>query len=339
MGDSLRVAIAGYGLAGRFFHGPLLKSCGFDVVGVLTNNAKRIQEAASDFPSAKVVSNLNELIDMNLDLMVVASGNTVHAEQASAAIDAGIPVVVDKPMTLSLEQTRQVVDASKKAGVPVTVFFNRRWDSDSLTIKKIMNEGLIGDVFRVDSRFERYRPSIASTSWRERNSHVEGGGLLLDLQTHLVSIALDLFGPASLGYSSVRSIRNGSDDDVLLVLNHDSGVDSYLSASAIVGAPGPRIRVNGTKGTLIIDDLDPQEALLRSGIHPVNGKWEVPTFSVATLHRGDEILDVQGQNGNYPQFYTMVKGALAGENEWPVSTDDVLAVASLIDQARLNSVR
>lgn len=339
VGNSLRVGICGYGLAGRFFHGALLRACGFDVVGVLTNNSKRIQEAVGDFPSARIASSIDELIDLNLDLMVVASGNMVHAAQALAAIEASIPVVVDKPMTLSLEQTKEVVDASKRADVPVSVFFNRRWDSDSLTIKKIMAEGMIGEVFRVDSRFERYRPSIAPTSWREKNSHVEGGGLLLDLQTHLISIAIDLFGPATLGYSSVRSIRNGADDDILLVLNHGSGVDSYLSASAIVGAPGPRLRVNGTKGTLMIDDLDPQEGLLRSGIHPVNGKWDVPTYSLATLHRGDEILDVQGQNGDYPQFYNLVKGALAGENEWPVSTDDALAVASLIDQARENSIR
>jgi len=339
MTQSLRVGIAGYGLAGRYFHAPLLKGCGFDVVGVLTNNSERARHAVEDFPNVKITSTIDELIDLRLDLLVVASANIVHAEQAIAGIKAGTPVVIDKPMGLSLAQTKMIVRTSESEGVPITVFFNRRWDSDALTVKKIVNEGLLGDVFRVDSRFERFRPSLATSTWREKYSPEEGGGLLLDLQPHLISTALDWFGPAKLGYSSVRSIRGGGDDDILLVLNHESGVDSYLSASAIIGAPGPRLRVNGSKGTLIINELDPQESLLRSGNYPEGGRWNMPTASKATLHRGDEVIDVKGENGNYALFYELVKGALAGTNPWPVSTDDALAVASLIDQARVDSVR
>lgn len=339
MGQSLKVGIAGYGLAGRHFHAPLLKGCEFDVVGVLTNNSERAQHALEDFPNVKITSAVEELVDLRLDLLVVASANIVHAEQALAGIKAGIPVVVDKPMGLSFKETEMIVEASEKEGVPVTVFFNRRWDSDALTVKRVMKEGLLGEIFRVDSRFERFRPSVVTSSWRERYSPQEGGGLLLDLQPHLISTSLDWFGPAKLAYSSVRSIRGGADDDILLVLNHDSGVDAYLSASAIIGAPGPRLRVNGTKGTLIVNDLDPQESLLRSGKYPEGGRWSEATSSKATLHRGDEIIDVESENGNYAIFYELVKGAIAGKNPWPVSTDDALAVASIIDEARANSVR
>lgn len=339
MSQSLRVGIAGYGLAGRIFHGSLLKGCGYNIVGVLTNNDVRAQHVVEDFPHAKVTSTINQLLALGLDLLVVASINSVHAEQALAGIKAGIPTVVDKPMARSYEETKRIVDASQASGVPVTVFFNRRWDSDSLTLKKVMSEGLIGDVFRVDSRFEKFRPSFAASSWREKSSAEEGGGLLLDLQSHLISTSLDWFGPAVLTYSSVRSIRGAADDDVLLVLKHRTGVDSYLSASAIVGAPGPRLRVNGTKGTLIINDLDPQEALLRAGKYPRGGKWSEPTSSRATLHRGDEVIEIESENGNYAIFYELVKGALAGRNEWPVSTWDALAVASIIDEARAGSVR
>jgi predicted dehydrogenase len=150
---------------------------------------------------------------------------------------------------------------------------------------------------------------------------------------------LDWFGPAVLTYSSVRSIRGGADDDVLLVLKHRTGVDSYLSASAIIGSSGPRLRVNGSRGTLIINDLDPQEGLLRAGKYPEGGRWGEPTSSKATLHRGDEIIEIESENGNYAIFYELVKGALAGRNEWPVSTWDALAVASIIDEARAASVR
>ena len=339
MREILRVGIAGYGLAGRTFHAPLLKGCGFEVVGVLTNNEIRAQHAIQDFPNVKVTSTIDQLLALGLDLLVVASANVVHAEQALAGINAGVPVVVDKPMALSYEETKRIVDASQVRQVPVTVFFNRRWDSDSLTLKRAMAEELLGDIFRVDSRFERFRPSIVASSWREKYSPEEGGGLLLDLQPHLISTSLDLFGPAVLTYSSVRTIRGGADDDVLLVLKHRTGVDSYLSASAIVGAPGPRLRVSGTKGTLIINDLDPQEDLLRSGKYPKGGHWNEPTSSRATVHRGDEVREIEGENGNYAIFYELVKGALAGRNSWPVSTRDALEVASIIDEARAGSVR
>lgn len=339
MSQSLRVGIAGYGLAGRTFHGPLLKGCGYEVVGVLTNNDARAQHVIADFPHAKVTSTINQLLALGLDLLVVASTNNAHADQALAGIAAGVPTVVDKPMARTYEETKRIVDASQARRVPVTAFFSRRWDSDSLTLKKVMSENLLGDVFRVDSRFERFRPSISASSWREKHSPEDGGGLLLDLQSHLISTSLDLFGPAVLTYSSVRSIRGAADDDVLLVLKHRTGVDSYLSASAIVGAPGPRLRVSGTKGTLIIKELDPQEALLRAGKFPTGGKWGELTSSKATLHRGDEVIEIEGENGNYAIFYELVKGALAGRNDWPVSTWDALAVASIIDEARARSVR
>lgn len=339
MNQSLRVGIAGYGLAGRYFHAPLLKGCGYQVVGVLTNNATRALHAVEDFPEVRITSTIDQLIGLGLDLLVVASANIVHAEQALAGVRAGIPVVVDKPMGLSYDQTKMLIDQAQERQVPITVFFNRRWDSDALTLKRVIAEGLLGDIFRVDSRFERYRPNLSASSWREKYSPQEGGGILFDLQSHLISTSLDWFGPAKLTYSSVRSIRGAADDDVLLVLSHESGVDSYLSASAIVGAPGPRLRVNGSHGTLMITDLDPQESLLRAGKYPPGGHWDVATSSNASLYRGDEIFDLEGENGNYAIFYELVKGAIAGLNPWPVSTEDVLAVASIIDQARASSVR
>ncbi len=292
-----------------------------------------------DFPEVKIASTIEDLLSMHLDLLVVASANIVHAEQVMAGINFGTPVVVDKPMSISFKETEVLLSAAAERQVPVTVFFNRRWDSDSLTLKRVLRQGLLGEVFRVDSRFERFRPSLASATWREKYSHEQGGGLLLDLQTHLISTTLDWFGPAELAYSSVRSIRGGVDDDILVVLKHESGVDSYLSASAIIGAPGPRLRVNGSKGSLLINDLDPQESLLRTGKYPRVGMWDEPTSSKASLHMGDEVFEIEGENGNYPAFYELVKGALAGTNDWPVTPADALSVASIIDQARATSIR
>jgi scyllo-inositol 2-dehydrogenase (NADP+) len=336
---TLRVGISGYGLAGRYFHAPLLKGCGFEVVGVLTTNAQRIAAAQADIPGVKIVSTIEQLVEMPLDLLVVASADMVHAEQAIAGIRAQIPVVIDKPMARDLAQTESIISLSEKMNVPVTVYFNRRWDSDSMTVKRVLSEGLLGEVFRMDSRFERFRPILDTASWREKATVKDEADILMDLQSHLLSFALDWFGSAEVVGSSLRSIRGGKVDDSVIILKHASGIDSYLSASAIVGAPGPRLRLIGTEGALVISDIDPQEAMLRSGKYPAGGAWEEPTISRAFLHRGDDISEVVAENGNYAIFYQLVKGALAGENEWPVSTSDARDVARLIDDARKLSFR
>jgi predicted dehydrogenase len=332
---NLRVGIAGYGLAGRYFHAPLLKGCGFEVVTVLTSNQLRASHALEDFPDTKVVTTMQELLSNNLDLVVVASANLAHAEQATAALKAGIPVVVDKPMGRNLVETKSIVELSDSLGVPVATFFNRRWDSDALTIKKVLATGVLGQIHRMDSRFERFRPDVNKDSWRENMSAEDGGGQLLDLQPHLISTAIDWFGRCELVTATVRSIRGSADDDSVLVLRHDSGVMSYLSASAVVGAPGPRIRILGSKGALVINDLDPQEALLRAGKFPAGGIWSEPTTSVAHIHRGNEVEEIQGIAGNYAMFYTAVASAISNGTAWPVSNDDALLVASIIDQARI----
>ncbi len=335
----MRVGIAGYGLAGRSFHGALLKSCGFDIAAILTTNATRARQAKEDFPTVKIVESFDALLGCDLDLVVIATTNDVHATLALSCIKAGIPVVVDKPFARNLRETEDVLQASRESSVPITVFFNRFWDSDTLTLKRVIGQGLIGKPFRFDSRYERFRPTISSTSWRESTSPEDGGGLLLDLQTHLISIALNLFGKSEITYASVRDIRGNSEDDVTLALRHESGVDSYLAASAIAGAPGPRVRILGSEGALVIHDLDPQEALLRSGQLPVNGIWNLPTSSRAFLHKGDSVEEIEGVPGNYGSFYLHIKGALSGENDWPVSHEEILAVARIIDKAREINVR
>jgi scyllo-inositol 2-dehydrogenase (NADP+) len=338
MSNQPRVGIAGYGLAGRYFHAPMLKGAGFDVVGALTTNLERKSQAESDFPQIQVVATITELLKLDLDLLVVASANNAHAEQANAGLRSGTPTVVDKPMGRSFKETKMITDLSQELGVPVTTYFNRKFDSDALTIKKIIKEGTLGNIFRLDSRFERFRPELTANSWREQSSAADGGGNLLDLQPHLVSTALDWFGPATLIASSVRSIRGAADDDISLLLKHESGVDSYLSASAINGAPGPRIRLSGDKGSLVITDLDPQEMMLRNGMYPEGGRWQQGAKSQAYLQLGDERREYLCEDGNYAEFYNLVKAALTG-GKWPVSIEEALAVAMIIDQAREKSFR
>jgi predicted dehydrogenase len=331
---SLRIGIAGYGLAGRSFHAPILAGANFDIVAVLTNNDVRKRHAKEDFPNVKIVSTIEELCARQLDLVVVASGNQAHLSQALTAIKAGIATVVDKPMGINVADTKAILDAADAAHVPVTTYFNRKWDSDILTLKRVIRDGHIGKVIRMDSRFERFRPQLNSQSWREVNSAQEGGGLLLDLAPHLISTAIECFGPAVLKSAAIRSIRGGSDDDCVLVLEHESGVESILSASAVVGAPGPRLRVIGSEGAFVVNELDPQEALLRAGKAPHEGKWQEDTRSQTFIYRGENVEKFEADPGNYGTFYSLVHDAIVNKTAMPISSQEILNVAQIIDRAR-----
>ena len=337
----MKAGIIGYGIAGRCFHGPTLLAAGFHVTAICARSLEKKAAAHQDFPNAVIVNSIDELISEDLDLIVVATPNEFHSEHALASIRAGINTVVDKPMGRDYYETLSLYDAAEQSGVLLTVFFNRIWDSDSLTIKKIIEQGEIGNIFRLESRFERFRPEINPLAWRESTSFEAGGGLLLDLQSHLVSTALDWFGPAEVVFSSVRSVRGASDDDVLLVLKHDNGVDSYLSASALSGNPGPKIRLNGDKASLVITELDKQEEILRRGFRAQAGQWidgdEIT--SSAKIYKGSDSFSYRGEAGFYPAFYNEVRLAIEHGGELPISRELSLSVARIIDQARQISIR
>ena len=337
----MKAGIIGYGLAGRYFHGPTLLAAGFHVTAICARSLEKKAAAHQDFPNAVIVNSIDELVAEDLDLIVVASPNEFHSEHALASIRAGINTVVDKPMGRDYYEALSLYDAAEQSDVLLTVFFNRLWDSDSLTIKKIIEQGEIGNIFRLESRFERFRPELNPLAWRESTSFEAGGGLLLDQQSHLLSTALDWFGPAELVFSSVRSVRGASDDDALLVLKHDNGVDSYLSASAISGNPGPRIRLNGDKASLVITELDKQEEILRRGFRAQAGQWidgdEIT--SSAKIYKGSDSFSYRGEAGFYPAFYNEVRLAIEHGGELPVSRELSLSVAKIIDQARQISIR
>jgi len=329
-----RVGIIGYGLAGRVFHAPILKGVGFDVAGIVSRDAERSAQAGVDHPEAQVVSKVEELLELELDLVVVASVNDAHYQNAVLAIDAGIPVVVDKPVGRDLTETVKLLDYAADKSVPLTAYYSRRWDSESLTTARVIKEGTLGNIHRIESRFDRWRPTLRPGAWREKADAKAGGGLLLDLQTHLVSQALHWAGPADVAYASVRRIRGGADDDVTIVLQHANGIETFLIVSAISGYTGPRIRVFGDKGALVINDLDPQEALLLAGNEPSQGHWQQPIETSAHIVQGKVSKEIKPEPGDYPAFYRACLKALTGNGQWPISSDEILEVAAIIDQAR-----
>lgn len=332
--DKLQVGIIGYGLAGRFFHAPLLKGTGFNIASIMAKEDARAAQAKADHPEADVVSNVDALLKNELDLVIVASVNHAHFENAANAIDAGIPIVVENPLGRDLVMVNKLIDYAVEKSVPITAYYPHRWDSEFLTTAKVIKSAKLGKIHRIESRLEHWLPAGRPDVWRTKADPEAGVGLLLDLQTHLISQALAWAGPAKVVYANLRHIRGGVDDDVTIVLKHLNGIESWLTTSALSGSTGPRIQVFGNKGTLVIDGRDQQEEMLLAGKVPVDGKWEESITTPAIIVRGDEAEDFTPEPGDYPAFYRACALALRGRGIWPISTREVLDVTEILDEVR-----
>jgi predicted dehydrogenase len=334
-----RVALLGFGLAGSVFHAPLVAAtAGLELATIVTSDPERAEAAARAYPRARVERDREAFWARaaDHDLVVVATTNATHRELAVRAIDAGLAVVVDKPLANSSAGARELVERAAARGVLLTVFHNRRWDSDQLTLRRLLAEGALGEVHRYESRFERWRPEGRPGAWREETAPAEGGGLLLDLATHLVDQARTLFGPPLRIHGEVMHRRGGAaDDDVFLALEHRGGTISHLWASAVAGALGTRLRVLGSRAAFVVDGLDGQEDALRAGRRPGDGGWGAePPERWGRLVRGTESEPVRSADGAWPRFYTGVAAALAGNGGPPVDPFDAVAVLEILERAR-----
>jgi len=334
----LRAALIGFGLAGSLFHGPLIDAAPeISLATVVTGNRSRASQARAEHPGVTVEPRPESVWERagEHDLVVIATRNDSHVELTAQAIDAGLAVVVDKPLAPTSEDARELVARAERAGVPLTVFHNRRWDSDQLTLRRLIADGSLGDVRRYESRFERWRPQVRPDAWWESTAPAEGGGVLLDLGTHLIDQALALFGPVSRVYGEVDIRRGGpADDDVFLALEHAAGVRSHLWASAVAGAPGPRLRVLGSRAAFVVDGLDGQEDALRAGLRPAGSSdWGAePESRWGRLARGEASEPVRSENGAWPRFYEQVGLALRGEGPMPVDPRDAVKVLETLER-------
>jgi predicted dehydrogenase len=339
---ALRVALIGYGLAGRVFHGPLLRAApGVVVTAIVVNHPPRRERAAVDFPEAVLLSSAAEVWARaaEFDLVVIATPPGSHSQLVEAAIDAGLALVVEKPLATNADDARRLIARAAAGQVLLVPFHNRRWDSDQLTLRSLIAAGELGEIYRYESRFERWRPNPNTGAWREALSPAEGGGVLLDLGVHLVDQALSLFGPITGVVSEVAARRGEADDDVFIALHHTSGTRSHLWASAVSAAPGPRLRVLGSRAAFVVEQLDGQEAALRDGANPAEDDFgaERPD-RWGRLVRGDESETVPSQPGRWRDFYPAVERAIRTGEPPPVAAGDALAALDVLDAARRGQV-
>ncbi|UJA08457.1 Gfo/Idh/MocA family oxidoreductase [Streptomyces collinus] len=342
-GTPLRVGLIGYGLAGSVFHAPLIAATeGLALDTVVTSNPERQEQARAEFPDVRVAGTPEELFDRAdaLDLIVIASPNKTHVPLATTALKAGLPVVVDKPVAGTAAEARELAALAEERGLLLSVFQNRRWDNDFLTLRKLVEDGALGEVWRFESRFERWRPQPKG-GWRESGDPAEIGGLLYDLGSHVVDQALVLFGPVTEVYAEAVVRRAGAetDDDTFIALTHASGVRSHLYVSSTTAQLGPRFRVLGSRAGYVKHGLDPQEAALREGLRPGPAWGAEPEALWGRIGAGQSPLTGGGDpvptlRGDYPAYYAAVAAAQAGDGPNPVTALEAASALDVLEAAR-----
>lgn len=326
---SLRVGLIGYGIAGAMFHAPLIAATpGLTLRSVVTSRRSSLP------PGVRALDRADQLWEDH-DLIVVASPNRTHVPLATAAIEAGIAVVVDKPFAPTVAEAHALTELASSREVPLSVFQNRRWDGDFRTVKQLLADGSLGRPVRFESHFDRWRPT-PKEGWRELPGRSEAGGVLFDLGAHLIDQALQLFGPVRSVYAEVRKLRADVlvDDDFFVALTHDSGVVSHLASSTLAAQPSPRFRVLGTSGAYTKHGLDVQEAALKAGERPGSPDWGMePESQWGLLGVEGEATPVPTKPGCYQYFYAAMVSAIRDGAPVPVSPESAIATLEIIETA------
>ena len=341
--QTIRIGLVGFGYAARVFHAPLIAATdGLRLQAVTSSDAAKVEAALGDDVPVRTAEAL--ITSDDIDLLVVATPNDSHFPIARAALEAGKHVVVDKPFTLRLEQARAPASLAAARGRLLSVFHNRRWDSDFLTLRRVLAAGRLGRVTAMVSNFDRFRPAVRAR-WREGGG--PGAGLWMDLGPHLVDQAVQLFGVPDAIWLDHAAARDGamSDDWFHAILRWSHGAHAglrvQLHASALAACPGPRFVVHGTRGSFSVEGLDGQEDALKAGASPraiASADWgtesrratlwlAVGDPAAGTIHAEPLALE----RGAYPAYYAGVRDALAGRAANPVPAEQAVAVQALLE--------
>ena len=327
----MRVTLIGYGYAGRTFHAPLIRATpGVQLVSVCSRDAARVHR---DLPGLVVNASVDAAIaGADADLVVIATPNDTHAALAIAALRAGKHVVVEKPFALTRASARQIARTAVDADRIVSVFHNRRWDGDFITLRELLERGALGSVAHFESHFDRYRPEVKDR-WRERAG--AGAGIWYDLGPHLVDQALLLFGRPDRVAGDLAVLRDGAvvDDWAHVVLEYPARRVVLHAAMLVAGDP-VRFAVYGQLATWTTHGTDVQEQQLQRGLAPGAPSWgENPRPGRLIDGASGSSVDTPIARGSYERFYLGVRDAILGRGPNPVPIDDALAVMMIVETA------
>ena len=327
----IRVGIIGFGFVSKTFHVPLLNATeGYRITAVSSSRPNDVRAVLGD---VEVVSDPNALAtNPDVDLVVIASPNETHAPLAEVAMRAGRNVVVDKPFTITVAEARHLASVAAETDVVLSVFQNRRWDSDFLTIQDAIHRDLVGNVVLFESRFDRYRSEVRDR-WRERPG--PGAGLLYDLGPHLIDQALLLFGISDSVQATIAKQRHGArtDDFFQLVLRYGEMI-ATLQAGSLVSGGGARFSVHGDRASVIKHKPDVEEDQLRAGVFPGSGDWGLdPDDAVMYDGATGNTRSLQAARGDQRRYYVALREALHGRAPNPVPPAQGATVMAIIEAA------
>ncbi len=330
------VGLIGFGFAGRTFHAPVIAAVeGLRLAAILQRHGTEAEQA---YPTARVVRSLDELLAIDsVRLVVIATTNTTHFELARQCLLAGRDVVIDKPFTTTLAEAAELVDLAEAKQRLLSVYQNRRWDGDFLTVRQLLGEGKLGRIVLFESHFDRFRQQPKADAWRERPE--PGSGLLYDLGPHLIDQAMELFGvPAALS-ADVRIERDGATvDDAFDIVLYYPEMRALLRADVLASTPTPRFLIHGTQGGYLKYGLDPQEDALKRGDTPMDESWgQDGPDRWGTLHLAQgnslEAKKFPTARGDYRKYYENVRDAVLGDAPLAVTPQHALRVMRALELA------
>jgi len=336
--SQVRWAVAGYGAGGRVFHAPLIRDAdGIELVAAVSTNPRRADEARADGLTA--VDDLARLADLGVDGVTITTPAGTHADLALEALDLGLHVVVDKPFATTAAQAQAIVDHAEQAGLMLSVYQNRRWDGDYLTVRDIVDESG-SPVRRFVSAIQRFRPDLPA--WTRDRSSVDGGGVLIDLGSHLIDQTVQLLGPAVSVTAELTVMRADrvAEDDAIVLIEHAGGARSSIVPSLYSVGETPRFQVTTDRGGVVIDGFDVQEEQLFAGGTPASlgDDWgrEPAERTARVLHDGTW-SERPLRHGEWTVFYPAIARAVRDGAPVPVDPQDAVHVAAIFDAARLSS--
>ena len=330
-------AFAGYGAGGSIYNAPILSSVeGFKIKKILTSSPGNIKTAKKDFPKATVVADYSEIIqDPEIDLVILVLPNHLHYKFAKQALEAGKNVLVEKPFTPNVKEANELIELAHQKNLLLSVNHNRRWDSDFVTIKKVVDNGLLGKVVEYEAHFDRFRNEV-KPGWKEKKEN-PGSGILYDLGSHLIDQALTLFGLPYEVFADIRTQREGATvPDAFELLLFYPNLKATLKAGMLVKEKGPTYQVHGTKGSFVKYGVDVQEEALKKGVNPSNtSKWGVEPKEVwGKLNTVEKEKLVESERGDYQQIYRGLYDAITKNKKPPVTAEQARDVIRIIEAAQ-----
>lgn len=334
MKKKIKVGIIGFGLSGKFFHTPLLQAHGgYQIDMVCSSDTGKVK---SSLPEVRVTPDPCELIDHpHLDLIINAAPNSFHFSYSEAALKNGKNVVIEKPFVNSVNEGKHLIELAQRSGKVLSIFHNRRWDSDFLTVKKLIKEGKLGHIKHFESHFDRWRPTVRPDRWREQS--LKGSGILYDLGTHLIDQALNIFGSPDHLTADICNQKEGSVNDDFFHIILKYGSTRVLLQSSSFSSSTPRFQIFGDQACFTKFGLDPQEEQMKHGVSVLNSSFGIEEEKYdgqLVFPNNQKIEKIKSEKGSYLCFYDLLyKKITTGLGELPVSPQEALSVAKIIELA------